>query len=102
MLVVAAVGAFYLIKTVPGRHVFAFGGNVEASRFAGLRLSRIQIGVFAAAGLTAGDLADGTGTASMARFTYHSLYSVGAICEPACASNRSAGRIFARTGLRWM
>jgi hypothetical protein len=34
------------------------------------------------AGLVAGDLADGVGTASMARFTYHSLYSVGAVCEP--------------------
>src|SRR5881409_3088066 len=37
-----------------GRHIFAFGGNMEASRFAGLSLSRIQIGVFAASGLTAG------------------------------------------------
>jgi ribose transport system permease protein len=37
-----------------GRHIFAFGGNLEASRFAGLRLSRIQIGVFAVSGLTAG------------------------------------------------
>ena len=37
-----------------GRHIFAFGGNLEASRFAGLPLSRIQIGVFAVSGLTAG------------------------------------------------
>ena len=37
-----------------GRHIFAFGGNLEASRFAGLRLGRIQIGVFAVSGLTAG------------------------------------------------
>ena len=37
-----------------GRHIFAFGGNLEASRFAGLSLSRIQIGVFAVSGLTAG------------------------------------------------
>jgi ribose transport system permease protein len=37
-----------------GRHIFAFGGNLEASRFAGLALDRIQIGVFAVSGLTAG------------------------------------------------
>jgi ribose/xylose/arabinose/galactoside ABC-type transport system permease subunit len=54
MLAVTIVGATYLTRTVMGRHIFAFGGSVEASRFAGLRLSRIQIGVFAISGLTAG------------------------------------------------
>jgi ribose transport system permease protein len=54
MLAATAVGAVYLRKTVMGRHVFAFGGNLEASRFAGLSLKRIQIGVFAVSGLTAG------------------------------------------------
>jgi len=54
MLVLTVIGAIYLTRTVMGRHIFAFGGNVEASRFAGLSLSRIQIGVFAVSGLTAG------------------------------------------------
>ncbi|MDB4917431.1 MAG: ABC-type transporter, integral rane subunit [Gemmatimonadetes bacterium] len=54
MIVVTVIGAIYLTRTVMGRHIFAFGGNVEASRFAGLSLSRIQIGVFAISGLTAG------------------------------------------------
>ena len=54
MIAIAAVGTLYLTRTVMGRHIFAFGGNVEASRFAGLRLDRIQIGVFAVSGLTAG------------------------------------------------
>jgi ribose transport system permease protein len=54
MLAVTVAGALYLTRTVPGRHVFAFGGNLEASRFAGLPLGRIQIGVFALSGLTAG------------------------------------------------
>ena len=54
MLAVTVLGALYLRKTVMGRHVFAFGGNLEASRFAGLSLKRIQIGVFAVSGLTAG------------------------------------------------
>jgi ribose transport system permease protein len=54
MIVLTIIGAIYLTRTVMGRHIFAFGGNVEASRFAGLSLSRIQIGVFAISGLTAG------------------------------------------------
>ena len=54
MIVLTVVGAIYLTRTVMGRHIFAFGGNVEASRFAGLSLARIQIGVFAVSGLTAG------------------------------------------------
>ena len=54
MIAITIIGAIYLTRTVMGRHIFAFGGNVEASRFAGLSLSRIQIGVFAISGLTAG------------------------------------------------
>lgn len=54
MITVMILGAIYLTRTVMGRHIFAFGGSVEASRFAGLSLSRIQVGVFAISGLTAG------------------------------------------------
>ena len=54
MIVITVIGALYLTRTVMGRHIFAFGGNLEASRFAGLSLARIQIGVFAVSGLTAG------------------------------------------------
>jgi ribose/xylose/arabinose/galactoside ABC-type transport system permease subunit len=54
MILVTIAGAIYLTQTVPGRHVFAIGGNPEASRFSGLRLWRIQIGVFVISGLTAG------------------------------------------------
>jgi len=54
MLLVAVLGAIYLTKTVMGRHVFAFGGNPEASRFSGLRLDRIQISVYVISGLCAG------------------------------------------------
>jgi ribose transport system permease protein len=54
MLVVTVIGTIYLTRTVMGRHIFAFGGNLEASRFAGLALTRIQVGVFAVSGLTAG------------------------------------------------
>ena len=54
MFLLTVLGAIYLTRTVMGRHIFAFGGSLEASRFAGLSLARIQIGVFAASGLTAG------------------------------------------------
>lgn len=54
MILMAIIGWVYLTRTVMGRHVFAFGGNVEASRFAGLSLGRIQLGVFAMSGFTAG------------------------------------------------
>jgi len=54
MIVLTIIGAIYLTRTVMGRHIFAFGGNLEASRFAGLALGRIQIGVYAISGLTAG------------------------------------------------
>lgn len=47
---ITILGVLYLRRTVMGRHIFAVGGNVEASRFAGLPLGRIQIGVFAICG----------------------------------------------------
>jgi ribose/xylose/arabinose/galactoside ABC-type transport system permease subunit len=54
MIAVTAVGAVYLTQTVMGRHIFAVGGNADASRFSGLHVSRIQCGVFIVSGLTAG------------------------------------------------
>ena len=54
MLAVTAAGAFYLHRTVMGRHIVAVGGNPEASLFAGLRLRRIRVGVYLLSGLTAG------------------------------------------------
>ena len=54
MIIATVLGGIYLKRTVMGRHIFAFGGSIEASRFAGLSLARIQIGVFAVSGLSAG------------------------------------------------
>jgi ribose transport system permease protein len=53
MLAVMAIGSVYLTRTVMGRHVFAIGGNLEASRFSGLNLGRITIGVYVISGVTA-------------------------------------------------
>jgi ribose/xylose/arabinose/galactoside ABC-type transport system permease subunit len=54
MLLVAAGGSIYLERTVMGRHVFAVGGNPEASRYSGLSLGRVRAGVYTLSGLTAG------------------------------------------------
>ena len=54
MLVVAAIGQVYLSRTVNGRYVFAIGGNPEASRYSGLRVDRVKLGVYAISGLSAG------------------------------------------------
>ena len=80
MVAVTAVGAIYLRETIMGRHVFAIGGNAEASRFSGLSLNRIQIGVFAVSGLTAGIAAfmgaSFYGSASCVDATGYELYVI--------------------------
>jgi ribose transport system permease protein len=80
MLVVTIVGAVYLSQTVMGRHIFAFGGNPEASRFSGLQLPRIQASVFVIAGLTAGIAAfmgaSFYGSASCVDATGYELYVI--------------------------
>jgi ribose/xylose/arabinose/galactoside ABC-type transport system permease subunit len=82
MLLIAGIGALYLNRTVMGRHIFAFGGNREASRFAGLPLNRIQIGVYAVSGLTAGIAAflgaSFYGSASSGDATGYELYVIAA------------------------
>jgi len=54
MLGVMIIGQIYLSRTVNGRYVFAIGGNPEASRYSGLRVDRIKLGVYAISGLSAG------------------------------------------------
>lgn len=54
MLIVTVLGSIYLARMVAGRNVYALGGNVEASRYAGLKTGRVLIGVFALSGLLAG------------------------------------------------
>lgn len=80
MLAAAVVGSVYLTRTVMGRHVFAFGGNPEASRFSGLRLDRIQASVYVISGLCAGLAAfmgaSFYGSASCADATGYELYVI--------------------------
>ena len=80
MIAVTVLGAIYLRQTVMGRHIFAIGGNPEASRFSGLRLERITVGVFVLAGLTAGVAAflgaSFYGSASCVDATGYELYVI--------------------------
>jgi len=80
MLLVAAAGSVYLTRTVHGRHVFAVGGNAEASRFSGVPIGRVKMRVYIIAGLTAGVAAfmgaSFYGSASCADATGYELYVI--------------------------
>jgi D-xylose transport system permease protein len=54
VLVVVIAWSFLLGRTRFGRYVYAIGGNPEASRRAGINLSRIRVLAFTLCGLTAG------------------------------------------------
>jgi ribose transport system permease protein len=54
MLLVTVTGGLWLARTVPGRRIYAVGGNELASRFSGIRTGRVKIGVFVVSGLAAG------------------------------------------------
>ncbi|XOB66178.1 ribose ABC transporter permease [Deferribacteres bacterium DY0037] len=53
-LMIAVFGiSYYVLKhTRFGRYVYAIGGNEEASRLSGVRVSRVKIAVYAISGLT--------------------------------------------------
>ena len=54
MLVVLAVGWIFLSRLAAGRRVYAVGGNELASRFSGIRVERVKLGVYLLSGLAAG------------------------------------------------
>jgi len=57
VLVVLAVYlavSLFLTRTVPGRYVFAVGGNERAARLSGVAADRVKITVYAISGLLAG------------------------------------------------
>ena len=54
LLAVFAMLTFLARRTVPGRHIYAVGGNVDAAVLSGVRTRRIQILTFALSGTAAG------------------------------------------------
>jgi fructose transport system permease protein len=53
-LALFALAWFTLRQTVPGRHIYAMGNNLEASRLAGVRTRGLLLGVYASAGFLYG------------------------------------------------
>jgi ribose/xylose/arabinose/galactoside ABC-type transport system permease subunit len=53
-LVVAAICAFVLTRTVFGRRVYAIGGNETAARVSGINTNRIKVAVYTISGFLAG------------------------------------------------
>jgi ribose/xylose/arabinose/galactoside ABC-type transport system permease subunit len=53
-IVASLLGFIFLATTTTGRHIYAIGGNKEASRAAGIRIRRIVIGAFLVNGLIIG------------------------------------------------
>jgi ribose transport system permease protein len=55
VVVLVALGThFLLVSTLPGRYCYAIGSNIEAARYAGVRVSRYQIGFYALLGALTG------------------------------------------------
>jgi ribose/xylose/arabinose/galactoside ABC-type transport system permease subunit len=54
MLALVALGAFVLVRTRFGRHVYAVGGNEEASRLSGVAVGRVKLATYAISGACAG------------------------------------------------
>lgn len=54
MVLVAVAGGIHLSRLAAGRRVYAVGGNELASRYSGIRVERVKLGVFVISGLTAG------------------------------------------------
>lgn len=54
MLAVAVIATFYLTCLVPGRHIYAVGGNEQAAQFSGIRVKAVKLKVFVFSGITAG------------------------------------------------
>lgn len=53
LLVLVVVYSFVATKTIPGRHVYAIGGNAKAARLSGVKTQRVMFWVYANMGLLA-------------------------------------------------
>jgi len=54
MLLVTGAGAVFLTAMAAGRRIYAVGGNELASRYSGIRVDRVKLGVYILSGITAG------------------------------------------------
>jgi ribose/xylose/arabinose/galactoside ABC-type transport system permease subunit len=54
MVLTAVAGGIHLSRLAAGRRVYAVGGNELASRYSGIRVERVKLGVYVISGLSAG------------------------------------------------
>jgi ribose transport system permease protein len=54
MLLVTVLGSTFLSRMAAGRRVYAIGGNELASRYSGIRVERVKLGVYIISGISAG------------------------------------------------
>jgi len=54
MLLVTAGGSLFMGQLAIGRRIYALGGNEMATRFSGIQVGRVKLGVYLLSGLTAG------------------------------------------------
>lgn len=54
MVILGLIAAFFLTRTIRGRHIYATGGNLEAARLAGISTENIKLLVYVLCGLLAG------------------------------------------------
>jgi ribose/xylose/arabinose/galactoside ABC-type transport system permease subunit len=54
MILIALLGGLHLSRLAAGRRIYAIGGNELASRYSGVRVERVKLGVYVISGLTAG------------------------------------------------
>jgi len=54
MLLVTLIGWIFLSRLAAGRRIYAIGGNELASRFSGIRVEGVKLGVYLLSGLAAG------------------------------------------------
>ncbi len=83
VIALAAIVAFALNQTAWGRHIFAVGDDIEGARLAGIRVNRVLVSVYLAAGLifgiTAWILIGRAGTASPNAIVDANLESITAV-----------------------
>jgi ribose transport system permease protein len=95
MILFTTLGGIYLTRTVMGRHIVAVGGNPEASRFSGLRLGHVRVGVYVLSGFTAGIAtflgASFYGSASSADANGYELYVIAAAVVGGASLNGGKG-----------
>ena len=53
VIVLVIIYSFVTMKTIPGRHIYAFGGNAKAAQLSGVNTKKVMFAVYANMGVLA-------------------------------------------------